>query len=317
MNRYRRLLNYSSGCLLVIACASCSDTGNQENQTGRSIEVQRSSLHLVTAVSSYPLQYFCERIGREWIKVKFPVPAGINPANWTPDADAVQVFQNADRIFLNGADYETWTQTVTLPESKVVVTTESISGELIPIEETVTHSHGPEGEHSHTGIASTTWLDPSLAIRQAETILTTYQEVLTNQKGYFQSNFESLKQDLTRLDETISQVFAKDPQKKLLASHPVYQYLQRRYSLNLKSVHWEPNEMPDQKQWGNLESILKKHAASWMIWESTPKAEIRDRLKQMGIESLVFDPCGNQPDSGDYLSVMNNNLEALIKVYTE
>jgi zinc transport system substrate-binding protein len=75
--------------------------------------------------------------------------------------------------------------------------------------------------------------------------------------------------------------------------------------------------MPDQKQWGNLESILKKHTASWMIWESTPKAEIRDRLKQMGIESLVFDPCGNQPDSGDYLSVMNNNLEALIKVYTE
>jgi len=33
----------------------------------------------------------------------------------------------------------------------------------------------------------------------------------------------------------------------------------------------------------------------------------------MEIKSVVFNPCGNVPDKGDYLSVMNNNIDNLRK----
>jgi hypothetical protein len=39
-------------------------------------------------------------------------------------------------------------------------------------------------------------------------------------------------------------------------------------------------------------------------------------LKEKGIASAVFDPCGNRPEAGDFLSVMEANvvnLEALAK----
>jgi len=32
------------------------------------------------------------------------------------------------------------------------------------------HTHGPEGEHAHENLASTTWLDPILAVEQARAI---------------------------------------------------------------------------------------------------------------------------------------------------
>ena len=39
-----------------------------------------------------------------------------------------------------------------------------------------------------------------------------------------------------------------------------------------------------------------------------------EALKAKGIESVVFDPAGNRPASGDYLSVMRANAEHLERV---
>ncbi len=44
-----------------------------------------------------------------------------------------------------------------------------------------------------------------------------------------------------------------------MASHPVYYYLSQRYGLNLKSVLWEPDVVPDEVQWQELEKILETH----------------------------------------------------------
>jgi len=45
-----------------------------------------------------------------------------------------------------------------------------------------------------------------------------------------------------------------------------------------------------------LRNILKAHPAKWMIWEGEPMSESVERVKSMGLKSLVFDPCGNVPD---------------------
>jgi zinc transport system substrate-binding protein len=48
-----------------------------------------------------------------------------------------------------------------------------------------------------------------------------------------------------------------------------------------------------------------------MIWEGNPIKEPVAKLKSMGINSLIFDPCGNVPVQGDFLSVMWKNVENL------
>ena len=48
-----------------------------------------------------------------------------------------------------------------------------------------------------------------------------------------------------------------------------------------------------------------------MLWEAEPLPEVAERLRAMGIESIVFDPAGNLPASGDFLEVMTANAEKL------
>jgi len=50
-----------------------------------------------------------------------------------------------------------------------------------------------------------------------------------------------------------------------------------------------------------LNRILKEHPAKWMIWEGKPLLGSVQQLQALGVESLVFDPCGNKPDQGDFL----------------
>jgi zinc transport system substrate-binding protein len=54
-----------------------------------------------------------------------------------------------------------------------------------------------------------------------------------------------------------------------------------------------------------------------MIWEGEPLQKSVAKLKEMGIESVVFDPCGNRPDSGDFISVMKANVGNLKRVFGE
>ena len=66
-------------------------------------------------------------------------------------------------IILNGAGCEKWAKKVSLPMLRTVDTSKAFINNLIHIETNVTHSHGPEGNYSHGGIAFTTWLDFSQA----------------------------------------------------------------------------------------------------------------------------------------------------------
>jgi len=42
-----------------------------------------------------------------------------------------------------------------------------------------------------------------------------------------------------------------------------------------------------------------------------PAPQSPDILRSLGLRSLVFAPCGNAPEHGDFLSVMRDNLAAL------
>jgi zinc transport system substrate-binding protein len=81
-------------------------------------------------------------------------------------------------------------------------------------------------------------------------------------------------------------------------------------------VHWEPDEIPSDEQWNELVVILKNYPAQWMIWEGSPAGETVAKLRSIGIKSLVFEPCGNVPDQGDFLSVMRENLKNLQQAFS-
>lgn len=266
-------------------------------------------------VANYPLQYFAQRLAGDAVEVKFLAPKDEDPAFWQPDEAAIAAFQNADLILMNGATYSKWADKVTLPESKVVDTSAVFANNYIEVRDAATHSHGPGGEHSHSGTAFTTWLDFNQAALQAQAVSDALAKLVPAAKEAIGKNTEALKDELESLDERMSVLSRRLVQHPLVASHPVYHYLARRYGLNLKSVLWEPDSVLDDKAMSDLHAVLSGHRARWMIWEGEPSKDNVEKLAAMSIQSIVFDPCGNVPEKGDFMSVMKANVEGMEKAF--
>lgn len=260
---------------------------------------------------NYPLQYFAERIAGNHAAVVFPVPADVDPAYWMPDTGTITDYQQADLILLNGAHYAKWVDKVSLPASKTIDTSRKFKDQYIYSTKATTHSHGSGGAHAHESLTFTLWLDLNLAVQQAKAIEKALIRKRPMLKDTFQHNFKALEEDLMALDRDLEKMAALKQNHPLVGSHPVYDYLAKRYALNLKSVHWEPDETPSFQQWQNLKRMFINHPAKWMVWEAAPDQAIAARLKIMGVNSVVFDPCGNAPHQGDFLTVMQQNIQNL------
>lgn len=307
MSRFTRL-----AAIVLLMLTACGEQTTEQPASDDS----RLSVYSV----NYPLHYFARRIGGDEVNAVFPAPAGVDPAYWTPAAETVSAYQNADLILLNGAGYARWVSLATLPEGRMINTSDAFEDQYIELEGKLTHTHGPrgdrEGEHSHAGFAFTTWLDMALAKQQARAVADALIAARPGATVGFESRHAELEKDLDALDARLRDVSDRLGDTPVVFSHPVYQYLQRRYDLNGRSVHWEPGTAPTTRQWRELDALIAGHSPHWMIWEAPPTAETLSELEERGIPSLVFSPVANTPETGDFLEAMDANVSALESVAT-
>ncbi|MCA0928438.1 metal ABC transporter substrate-binding protein [Ruegeria profundi] len=249
---------------------------------------------------NYPLQYFAERLLGDTADVEFPVPEDVDPSFWRPSIADISMIQSADLILLNGASFATWVDRVTLPRSRLVNTSAALKDQFI-VTESITHSHGDGGEHSHEGVASYLWLDPTLAIAQAEAIAEAITARELASADDVAIRLEELRADLEAMDQTAQSAFSDTRDVALIATHPRYQYLARRYGLSITSVEWDAGAAPTPEQLTELSSIAERTGAQVLIWEAEPPATAIEALRGLGMESVIFPTLAHKPSAGTYL----------------
>ena len=299
----RSLRHSVYSCALLAIILGCrSEQGEPPPQT-------RERPLVITA--NYPLKYFSQRITEDGCDVVYPVPGGIAPEAWNPDEAATAKIRDADRILSDGPDWVRWLGEID-PLPEVVVDTTHIFGNSL-LQRDATSATETNSESS-APIDRLTWLNPQLARHQAETCLDALSRLNPPETMRYQRAFDQLQQELQEMDGQLTRItkdYAGDP---LLAAAPRYNYLARRCGLNLKSLDWPIDKVPDENQWSTLRKVLKGHPAKWMLWPSKPKPEVARRLKLMGIDTVVFDPCETPPPTGDFLETMRENYRRLEEV---
>jgi zinc transport system substrate-binding protein len=261
---------------------------------------------------NYPLAYFASRIGGDAVDVQFPAPPEGDPAGWNPAPEALEAFRDADMILLNGAGYAQWPEKAPVPADRLVDTSAGFADRYIISGESETHSHGPGDAHSHEPeTAFTTWLDPQLAVLHAAAIRDALSAARPDSAAEFDARFASLEAELNALDREFARLFEALGDTPVVFSHPVYQYLEARYGINGISVHWEPDQSPSTDDMVKFADRLMDHPAQVLIWEGDPMPATVAELSTMAIDSFVLDPCGNRPEQGDYMTVMQNNIANL------
>lgn len=285
--------------IFIISCSSKKEATNDGSLTKPTI-----------AVVNYPLYYFAKSIGGDHITVYLPDIEG-DPAFWKPEVQHITNFQNSELIFANGAGYASWMEKVSLPSSKIINTSSSFKDQWIASDQELVHSHGPEGDHSHKETAFTTWLNFRFASKQAAAIHEALTTLLPDKVEVLDKNFKLLEEKLMALNKRMQEISGKVDMQNLVASHPVYQYLEEEYGLKMISKHWEPDELPTEEMWHDLEELTKDTQSTIMVWEDEPLNEIKLKLEKLNILIAVFNPCANKPVSGDFIDVMNKNLQQL------
>ncbi len=301
--RYLLILLLASGAL---GCSTDSSVG---------VGYKGNSKPVVYAVN-YPLAFFAKQIGGELVDIVFPVPGDRDPADWVPEPEVIERMQSADLILLSGGGHAKWTESVSLPLSRLVDTTREVAEQYIKVDHAITHSHGPAGDHSHAAVATETWLDPNLAIAQARVIMEEFNGLVPASSPQFQANFDNLHNELNELDGELQSLLTQSTTPGL-ASHPVYEYFARRYSLKLQSMHWEPNVFPADEDWRALEAMLRQQRPRFMLWEDNPIDATNKRLHELDVKVVVFRTLSSKPTRGDYLNAMRENIQNLKNALTE
>ena len=262
-------------------------------------------------VSNYPLEYFVQRIAGDKVETISFYSQVEEPTAWEPSEEEINALQQADLVLLNGASFEPWSMMLSLPQSRLVVTTSAIKDQLLEEEQTVSHSHGPEGEHEHTILAHTTWLNLKIANAQAKAVLEALSRLQPENKSAYEANFETLSKQLMAMDEMMKSAAQSWHDTRVVYSQPVYQYFQEAYGIKGSSLQWAADSIPDKKQWHDFRHEKGHHSFKYMVWETQPISETVDQLKKNGVETVIFNPCTFPPDDGDFISEMKANIERL------
>ncbi|MFG0319878.1 MAG: metal ABC transporter substrate-binding protein [Planctomycetota bacterium JB042] len=302
-----RLRAAAASIAVLLGAAACRDSGEPPREAA-----SESGERRVVRTVNEPLRAMAARIGGDAFEVRYPGPADEDPAFWVPDEEEILGYREADLILRNGAGYAKWVAQASLPFARTVDTSASFAERLIEEAEVVTHAHGPEGEHAHGGTAFTTWLDYSLAAEQARAVEAALARLRPDRAEAMAARAAEVTAEFEALDERL---LAVDPERRrspLIASHPVYQYLARRYGLDVRSVHFEPDLVPDADGWATLDALLAERPASSMLWEGPPHEETVRGLDERGIRVVVFEPCGAPPADGDFFAIQRANVDRLI-----
>ncbi len=308
----RICLAAASGALLFALLSACERTESPQaapDSTPDRIDP------VVVLTTNYPLAWMTARIGGPEVDVRFPAPAGVDPAHWQPDAETVLEYQDADLVVLNGAGYANWVQFASLAPSRLVDTTRGLAERFVDAGES-THSHGPGGEHDHGNVASHTWLDPTLAAAQAVRIHAALARATPTATDELDSRLQALQADLVRLDDRLRAALDRLRERGVLYSHPVYQYLDARYELAGRALTWEPDADPGEEAWRALSRTIGEKPARLMLWEAPPLTATAARLRAMNIEPVVFATGAATPSDGDYLDLMHANIARLDSMAT-
>ena len=250
-----------------------------------------------------------------WPSIAPPI-TGEDPSFWRPSIADISMIQSSDLILLNGAGFATWIDRVSLPRSKLVNTTSAIEDQFI-ITDSVVHSHGDGGEHSHEGLASYTWLDPSLAIAQAEAVAAAITARGLAGADKVEPGLATLRAELEALDAEARSALEGLNDVAIIATHPRYQYFARRYGLSLTSLEWEAGAMPSDAQIAELQKRIEETGARVLIWEAEPPGAAFEATLDLGLENIVFAPLAQAVEGRNFVEAFAAALSALAEVGAE
>ena len=269
------------GLLVVsITLAGCGDDSHATEPVGRP--------QVWTA--SWPIWSLTWRLAGDAAQLHCALPTDTDVEGFSPPRDVIAAMASGDLVLLSGAGLEAWTGRVSLPTGRVVDTSAGFADQFVDFPEQVSHSHGGGVAHAHEGTNPHVWLDPVLLERQARAIHEGLVRVLPDRKATLDGKLGELIEELRALDLELKGI-ALGPDDVLVASHPTWVYLARRYGWTLVDAHLHNDEAPDAENLAALVTAVGGRRVRAVLFEVVPIEAVRAALRgAVDAPCVAFDP---------------------------
>ena len=288
-----------------------------------SSETKKDDNKITIYTTVYPLQYFAEQIGGDYVDVNSVYPAGVDEHTFEPTQKDIINIAEADLFYYIGYNLEGFVTNAkkTLKNENVdmiAIGEEVHIGEDSP--EAEEHNHEEEANHGHDHGSTDPhlWIDPVYAKEMAELIKDSLSSKLPEQSDTFESNYEALAGKLDNLNEDYSNTIENAKHSEFLVSHAAFGYWTARYGLDQISISGiSTSEEPSQKSLQNLVEEAREHNLKYLLVEQNVSSKLTNVIKNeanlatLPIHNLATLTQDDIDKDRDYFSIMEDNLESL------
>lgn len=262
-----------------------------------------SQLQVIT--SFYPLYEFSENISQNKADVILLVPPGVEPHDWEPTIQDVQLMQNSDLIVINGIGFEDWIHD--LEEL-------NFQGTIVDTSKGIITKHNEnfgQTDHDHKENDPHIWLNPQMAKTQVKNIANAFSKADPVNSEFYQKNAIKYIEELDFLDSKIKNELSQC-NSDFIAFHNAFSYFAEEYGLTQHTiVSSSPNSEATAKTIENVITTATNLDTKIIFTEEMTDTRTSQIIAdEIGGKVLILSPIEVQTD-GNYISRMTDNLENL------
>ena len=285
------VLGLSALCVVSVACVGASAYSAVQPAAGRTTTL--------VVTTTYPLQYFAERIGGSSIEVVNLVSPGVEAHDFEPRPADIRVLDSADVVLYNGLGFEPWMGRAlsNVSDRSRVVVQASIS---------------EANDDPHV------WLDPLKAIEQVRLIRDALIKADASRSELLTLDGEALVEELQALNKSYVDGLAACQLNSFVTSHDAFGHLALRYGLEQVPISGlSPEAEPSAGALARLADEIKEIGARYLLVEPGGSVRLSQTLaSETGAQLLILHSLESltkaEANKGeDYSSIMKENLSTL------
>jgi len=328
----KKVLSLFLFSIVAVILAAC---GGDDNATTDKETTEESTNKLSIYTTVYPLQYFAERIGGEYVDVSSIYPPGANEHTFEPTQKDMMTLADADMFFYIGLGLEGFVEkaknTLANENVKLVATADHVSEEKLHISTGHVHAEDEEDDHGHEeeandllidhsghGHDSHVWLSPVISQDLAAVIKDELVAAMPEQEALFTENYEALVAELEELHAKFESMAAQTTQKTFFVSHAAFGYIAGHYGFSQVPVAGLNSQSePSQKELTKIVDLAKKENIQYIFFEQNVSSNLTEVIQnEVSADSLILHNLSvlttDDIKNGEtYFTLMEKNMEAL------
>jgi len=325
--------------VLALFTAACGD----QSSTSQKSSNETDKLTIYTTV--YPLSYFAQRIGGDFVDVSSIYPAGANEHTFEPTQKDMMKLADANIFFYIGLGLEGFVEnakkTLANEDVTMVATADKVSDEKLAIstghvhaeddhhehdhaatEEDHDHAEEEHGhdDHEHGDIDPHVWLSPTISEDLALAIKNALVEKMPAQEATFTQNYEALVKELQDLDQEFKAMADQAQNKTFFVSHAAFGYIAGQYGLTqIPIAGLNSQNEPSQKELTMIVDKANELHIHHILFEQNVSSKLAEVIqKEVGAKSLVLHNLSvlttdDEKNKETYFTLMKKNIQTLDK----